>query len=130
MLTRPLLTDALFDQKEDESLSEYPFETSGNSKDKYYPGRQFYGVDEVDSPINDGGKVAIVDDDLDIGKTYTQVLKRSGYEVSYIAISGEEILDAVFPGNFKKGFALAIVDYHLPGINGVDTALELKRQFP
>jgi len=66
-------------------------------------------------------KIVIVDDDENIRKTFFLILNKQ-YRV-HLAKDGPEVLD-----RFKKSdFDLIIADYKLPGMNGVDLAVELRK---
>ena len=66
-------------------------------------------------------KIVIVDDDENIRKTFFLILNKQ-YRV-YLAKDGQEVLD-----RFKKtDIDLIIADYKLPGMNGVDLVVELRK---
>jgi DNA-binding response OmpR family regulator len=66
-------------------------------------------------------KIVIVDDDENIRKTFFLILNKQ-YRV-YLAKDGQEVLT-----RFKKtDIDLVIADYRLPGMNGVDLAVELRK---
>ena len=66
-------------------------------------------------------KIVIVDDDENIRKTFFLILNKQ-YRV-YPAKDGQEVLD-----RFKKAdIDLVIADYKLPGMNGVDLVIELRK---
>jgi two-component system response regulator HydG len=69
--------------------------------------------------------VLIVDDDRDHAESLADVIEMRGHTVQ-VAYSGEEAIDCFRNGEF--GFVL--LDVKLPGINGVDTFLELKKIRP
>jgi two-component system nitrogen regulation response regulator NtrX len=60
--------------------------------------------------------VLIVDDELGIRQSLTNVLEDEGYEVEAVA-SGEECLEALT----RKRFALVLLDIWLPGMDGLQT---------
>ncbi len=60
--------------------------------------------------------VLIVDDELGIRQSLTNVLEDEGYEVESVA-SGEECLEALT----RKRFALVLLDIWLPGMDGLQT---------
>ncbi|HEX3953690.1 MAG TPA: response regulator [Stellaceae bacterium] len=70
-------------------------------------------------------KVLIVDDDIDHAESIGDVLEMRGHETQ-IATSGEEGL-ARFTG---EEFDFVLLDVKLPGINGVDTFLQMKKARP
>jgi two-component system, NtrC family, response regulator HydG len=70
-------------------------------------------------------RVLIVDDDVDHAESLADVLEMRGHPVE-LAHSGEEAIEC-----FKAAeFDLVLLDVKLPGINGVETFLELKRIRP
>jgi len=69
--------------------------------------------------------VLIVDDDRDHAESLADVIEMRGHTVQ-LAYSGEEAIDCFRNADF--GFVL--LDVKLPGINGVDTFLELKKLRP
>jgi len=60
--------------------------------------------------------VLIVDDELGIRQSLTNVLEDEGYEVEAVA-SGEECLEALT----RKRYALVLLDIWLPGMDGLQT---------
>jgi two-component system response regulator HydG len=70
-------------------------------------------------------RVLIVDDDRDHAESLVDVIEMRGH-VTQLAHSGEEAI-----GYFRTGdFDFVLLDVKLPGINGVDTFLELKKIRP
>jgi DNA-binding response OmpR family regulator len=70
-------------------------------------------------------RVLIVDDDVDHAESLADVLDMRGHSVE-LAHSGEEAI-----ASFRSGeFDLVLLDVKLPGINGVETFLELKKIRP
>lgn len=70
-------------------------------------------------------RVLIVDDDRDHAESLADVLEMRGHEPE-LAHSGEEALDMVRGTDFD----FVLLDVKLPGINGVETFLEMKRIRP
>ena len=69
--------------------------------------------------------VLIVDDDRDHAESLADVIEMRGHDVQ-LAYSGEEAIDY-----FRlTDFDFVLLDVKLPGINGVDTFLELKKIRP
>jgi len=66
-------------------------------------------------------KIVIVDDDENIRKTFFLILNKQ-YRV-YLAKDGPEVLDRIK----KADIDLIIADYKLPGMNGVDLAVEMRK---
>lgn len=70
-------------------------------------------------------RVLIVDDDNDHAESLADMIELRGHSTA-IANSGEAAIE-----QFRSGdFAFVLLDVRLPGINGVDTFLELKRMRP
>lgn len=70
-------------------------------------------------------RVFIVDDDRDLAESLAIALEGSGYEVE-VAYSGEEAIK-IFS---EKTFDIAFMDVKLPGKNGVESFLEIKKLKP
>jgi two-component system, NtrC family, response regulator HydG len=70
-------------------------------------------------------RVFIVDDDKDLAESLSIALEGSGCEVE-IAHSGEEAIKAFS----EKDFDIAFMDVKLPGKNGVESFLEIKKMKP
>jgi two-component system response regulator HydG len=70
-------------------------------------------------------RVLIVDDDIDHGESLADVIEMRGHGVE-MAKSGEEAI-ALFRA---QTFDFVLMDVKLPGMNGVDTFLELKKISP
>jgi two-component system, NtrC family, response regulator AtoC len=68
-------------------------------------------------------RVLIVEDEETLRENLERYLGREGYEVR-AARSAEEVLDPEFPSNAD----VALVDIHLPGIDGLSLASELARR--
>src|SRR5579863_757664 len=69
--------------------------------------------------------VLIVDDDCDHAESLADVIELRGH-TAQLAYSGEEAIDYFRATNFD----FVLLDVRLPGINGVDTFLELKKIRP
>src|SRR5665213_871158 len=70
-------------------------------------------------------RVLIVDDDVDHAESLADVLEMRGHPVE-LAHSGEEAV-----ARFSRSeFDLVLLDVKLPGMNGVETFLELKKVRP
>jgi len=70
-------------------------------------------------------KVLVVDDDPDFAETIADVLESEGHTVA-VAFTGEEALARVEDFDFD----LAFMDVRLPGINGVESFLEIRNRKP
>lgn len=70
-------------------------------------------------------KILVVDDEIPICKSLTNILKKEGYSVD-IALSGEEALKKEKGNNY----AVMIVDLMMPGINGLELLEKVKKRSP
>ena len=70
-------------------------------------------------------RVLIVDDDVDHAESLADVIEMRGHSTE-VAHSGEEALDLFRSSDFD----FVLLDVRLPGINGVDTFLEMKKIRP
>jgi DNA-binding NtrC family response regulator len=70
-------------------------------------------------------QLLIVDDDDDLREDLAQLFRKRGHEVT-AAASGEDALDKAAHARFD----VALLDLHLPGINGIDVLTKLKEQQP
>lgn len=70
-------------------------------------------------------QVLVVDDDRDFAESFADVLRSDGHWVD-TAYSGEEAI-ARFP---QRRYDLTFMDVKLPGRNGVESFLEIRRQQP
>lgn len=67
------------------------------------------------------GKVLVVDDQYGIRCLLEELLGESGYEV-FLAENGYEALDLIK----EKAPELVLMDMKMPGMDGIDTLIELK----
>lgn len=70
-------------------------------------------------------RILIVDDDEEICRNLSEVLKEDGYEVEYVT-SGMEALDKVT----KEKYDIVITDLVMPKISGMDVLSYIKRESP
>ena len=70
-------------------------------------------------------KVLVVDDDIPVWKSITNILEKEGYIVD-TALSGEEALDK----NKINEYAVMIIDLMMPGMNGIELLEKVKRKSP
>jgi DNA-binding NtrC family response regulator len=72
-------------------------------------------------------RILIIDDERVVADTLAKIFTNAGYEarVAYSAEAALELLD-------REGWipALAIVDVLLPGMNGVNLAIQLRARYP
>lgn len=70
-------------------------------------------------------RVLVVDDDADIRVNITDILNDLGYETA-MAEDGEAALDCVRASSFE----VVVLDYKMPGMDGVTLCRELKKLQP
>ncbi len=71
------------------------------------------------------GKVLVVDDERDICRMISNILKEEGYKVDK-AYDGEQAIRKVK----ARGYNLMLLDYKLPDIDGIDVLKEIRRIKP
>ena len=67
--------------------------------------------------------ILVVDDDKSILRTFTRILKKSGYEIE-TAETGKEAIEKAE----CRHYDLALVDIRLPDMDGTDLLAKLKKQ--
>jgi len=72
-----------------------------------------------------GGKILVVDDNIDLRIMVSKMLSRLGYEVSS-ADNAENGLGVLF----KNKFDLVLSDYEMPGMDGIAFACSVKKSSP
>ena len=72
--------------------------------------------------------IAIVENELNLISIYSYVVKELGFKPVFIAREGEEILKAVADGRTSPD--VIIMDYRLPGMNGIETAKRIVERRP
>jgi CheY-like chemotaxis protein len=72
-------------------------------------------------------RVAIVDDEEDLCSVFSMLIRHLGYYVECIEYSGDEIVRAVKDG--KRPDAI-IMDYRMPGMNGLQAAEMVLKEIP
>jgi two-component system chemotaxis response regulator CheY len=72
--------------------------------------------------------IAIVENERNLISIYSYVVKGLGYNPVFIAREGEEILRAVADGVTSPD--VIIMDYRLPGMNGIETAKRIVERRP
>lgn len=70
-------------------------------------------------------KILVVDDDAQMRQMIAQMLEREGYTVSS-ACNGREALTRYRQGRCD----LVVLDILMPEMDGIETTMELKREFP
>jgi DNA-binding NarL/FixJ family response regulator len=71
-------------------------------------------------------RVFVVDDTTHVRKMLVQMLELSGFDVVGQASSGEEAVATVAEADPQ----VVVVDYSMPGINGIDTARTIRAERP
>ncbi|SFX07703.1 response regulator [Marinospirillum alkaliphilum] len=72
-------------------------------------------------------RILLVDDSRVARLTLQHLLKSTGFEISVAeAANGDEALAAFTPGQFD----LALIDFNMPGMDGIELAGELRKQDP
>jgi DNA-binding NtrC family response regulator len=66
-------------------------------------------------------KILLIDDDEGLNHFLTRFFNRKGYEVT-TCLSGQEAINKIKVQNFD----LILLDYKMPGLNGLDTLQEIK----
>jgi DNA-binding response OmpR family regulator len=69
--------------------------------------------------------VIVIDDEEDIRVALKEVLQRAGFEVE-VASTGDDGLELLR----ERGADLIITDVIMPGKNGVETAYDIRMEFP
>ena len=70
--------------------------------------------------------ILVIDDDRWTREALVSILRRAGYQVTTQERFGQE-LEA---GQFPERYQAAVLDYHLPDLNGLEVARRLKRLQP
>ena len=72
-------------------------------------------------------KIFVVDDDRDFAEGLVDVLEMAGHEVA-VAFNGQDALEALIQCDFD--FDVAFMDVMMPGMNGVESFLEIRKFKP
>lgn len=72
-------------------------------------------------------KLLLVDDDMANLAANKRLLTAAGYQVA-LASSGDDALKTI--KNARRDFALVLMDYHMPGMNGAEAVAEIKKIRP
>jgi DNA-binding NtrC family response regulator len=70
--------------------------------------------------------ILVIDDDHWTREALVAILRRAGYRVRSLEKFGQE-LEA---GHFSERYQVAVLDYHLPELNGLEVARRLKHSQP
>jgi CheY-like chemotaxis protein len=85
------------------------------------------GWDTMEMAHSKGRRMLVVDDERVIADTLAQIFRNAGYE-AVATYSAEEALGLLTECNWIPDHA--ILDVHLPGMNGIDLAIRLKAEYP
>jgi DNA-binding NtrC family response regulator len=75
-------------------------------------------------------KVAIVDDEADIRSVLSLIVRKAGHDVVVCASSGNEIVDFLSDGVRGSGVDTVLIDYKMPGLNGVEASKAIVARNP
>jgi CheY-like chemotaxis protein len=70
--------------------------------------------------------ILVIDDDPWTREALVAILQRAGYQVATV----EEFDGELDAGRYPQRYQVAVVDYHLPILNGLEVARSLKRLQP
>jgi CheY-like chemotaxis protein len=73
-------------------------------------------------------RIALVEDDRELLETYSAVFENLGWEEVFAVLNGEEIVKAVKDRAVSPD--VVIMDYRLPGMNGIEAAKRLLESKP
>jgi DNA-binding response OmpR family regulator len=68
----------------------------------------------------------VIDDDRWTREALVSILRRAGYQVAALEVFDQELDADLFP----QPYQVAVLDYHLPYLNGLEVARRLKRFQP
>lgn len=86
------------------------------------------GPNKKRAGVGSRASIAIVENELNLISIYSYVVKELGFDPVFIAREGEEILKAVADGRTSPD--VIIMDYRLPGMNGIETAKRIVERRP
>ncbi len=69
--------------------------------------------------------VLIVDDDIRLGDSLTDILETTGHDIKFVS-SGKDALSTIK----KSEYDIILMDIRMPGMNGVETLRHIKEQSP
>ena len=70
--------------------------------------------------------ILVIDDDRWTREALVSILQRAGYRVTTVETFGRELS----AGQFPERYQVAVLDYHLPHLNGLEVARRLKQFQP
>ena len=71
-------------------------------------------------------RVFVVDDTAHVRKMLVQMLELSGFDIVGQAASGTEAVDSIMDADPQ----VVVVDYKMPGLDGIETAREIRAHRP
>ena len=80
--------------------------------------------------IRNKKRIAIVDDEPDIRNILSLVVRKAGHDVMISASSGQEIVDYLFNENPAREVDIVLMDYSMPGMNGMETSKIIANRKP
>lgn len=90
----------------------------------------FEKADVEENMLLPSWKVLVVDDDEMLCKTAVNALKSIGIDDAHWTLSGEKAIDDIIEQHKKgKEYQLILLDWKLPGINGIQVAKKIRQEF-
>lgn len=87
-----------------------------------------HGMENEEPGAGRSKSLAIVENEQDLISIYSRVIKELGFDPIIVAREGEEIVRAVAEGRASPD--VIIMDYRLPGINGIEAAKKILKHRP
>lgn len=84
-------------------------------------------ISETGPPVARSGAILVVDDELAVRLILARMLEAEGYAVRGAASAREALALLSAEGS---GLSLVLSDIRMPGMSGVDLALEVRRSWP
>nr|WP_240350432.1 PAS domain-containing protein [Pseudomonas viridiflava] len=91
------------------------------------PGAEYAAMEPELQTSGEGACLLVVEDNLEIGEFSSQTLRELGYDIHW-AKSGVEALEVL--AERADAFHAVFSDVVMPGMNGVELALEVQRLYP
>nr|WP_243248534.1 PAS domain-containing protein [Pseudomonas sp. S25] len=91
------------------------------------PGAEYAAMEPELQSSGEGARLLVVEDNLEIGEFSSQTLRELGYDIHW-AKSGVEALEVL--AQRADAFQAVFSDVVMPGMNGVELALEIQRLYP
>jgi PAS domain S-box-containing protein len=91
------------------------------------PSAEYAAMEPDLQTSGEGARLLVVEDNLQIGEFSSQTLRELGYDIHW-AKNGVEALAVLAEG--ADAFQAVFSDVVMPGMNGVELALEVKRLYP